>query len=124
MTRLKQALDVALVVGATARLTRLVTTDDLGEWWIRDPAFQVANWHMIRTGELPWWDKYRSGLSCGWCVGYWIGVLVLVTSRTRRGHGACRFTAATLTLNLVTAPIVGKLGAAAHDDNPDDEPAA
>lgn len=32
-----QSTDVALALGATMRLTRLITSDDLGRWWILDP---------------------------------------------------------------------------------------
>ena len=123
MTRLEQALDAALVVGATARLTRLVTTDDLGEWWIRDPAFQVANWHMIRTGELPWWDKYRSGLSCPHCVSFHAAWIVLASHAMFGRTRLWRFGAGALTLSFIVGHLSAHIDGGSQPDDPSQDDA-
>lgn len=59
MTRIDTAARLALVALATARLTRFVTTDWLGEWWLVRPAKRWAHRHETpvttsaeqRTGE-------------------------------------------------------------------------
>lgn len=109
--------DTILILGATLRLTRLVTTDDLGAWWVREPAYQAAVRHMARTGQPPWWDKYRAGLSCPHCCGYWIGAGVLATHALAGRTRSWRFVAATLTLNLVAAHLSARLDQEAADDS-------
>lgn len=97
-------MDHALVVGATLRLTRLITNDSLGQWWVKgpldvwmhaDPAKErheralVEHDEMVRHHgiELPApaappparrlrYHQYLAGLECPHCVGYWIGVAV------------------------------------------------
>lgn len=119
---------LALMGGATARLTRFVTTDSLGEWWIKEPIDRAMNDYAERASQQarfgsgardgsevqePWWWKYREGLDCPWCVGFWIGAGVLVAERATRKHRVSRETfrlaAGALALNLVTAPIVAGL---------------
>jgi hypothetical protein len=100
-------LDVLLVVLATARLIRLVITDDVGLWLVRRPAQSWAHYHdtpipypdgvtvhpgptyeqrVFRDRYLSehepdpangWRSKLYSGLECPFCVGFWIGVFVL-----------------------------------------------
>lgn len=96
-----------LIVLATARLTRFVTSDWLGEWWfvgkarawgerhdkrarraewtaMRDstpgPVPAYAHWASPRDDEGPrtWQAKLVKGLDCPFCVGFWIGAGVLV----------------------------------------------
>jgi hypothetical protein len=115
---------LALVVIATARLIRFVTEDSLGYWWVVEPVRAWANVHDnpdIERGSMgsyeepqPWrgWrSKVASGIDCRWCVGFWIGVLVLVGEVTLGRIPGVRhlwtFALAALALNSV-ANGVGK----------------
>lgn len=113
---------LALVVLATARLVRLVTEDSLGDWWVRRP---VRQWAIDRTGGLDgvepedfddavgdpsrwsWRVKLASGIDCRWCVGFWLGVLVLIgealtaTRALRWARPLWTFALSALALNVV-----------------------
>jgi len=83
-----------LIVSATARAIRLVTEDDLGYWWIGRPVKRWANrWDRPRWDgggyvgrvkdedpdpDLGWRSKLASGIDCMYCVGFWVGVLILI----------------------------------------------
>lgn len=111
---IEAAARLALVTLATARLTRFVTTDWLGEWWLVRPAKRWAQRHeapiVDRDGNgLPeygddhrtraavahtleqepdpdngWRSKLVHGLDCPFCVGFWIGGAVLVGEAVTR----------------------------------------
>jgi hypothetical protein len=92
-------LNAALTLGATVRLTRLVINDDIGEWWIRDPLDAWVHQTPARMRH----HKYVEGLTCPYCVGYWIGAAVLA-SHAALGHTRLwRYVMASLTLNEVSA---------------------
>lgn len=119
MTGMEPITDTALIVGATMRLTRLVVTDDLGQWWIKDPLDRLAHGHTdvttreSTTGEssyevhtVPKWHKYLGGLECPYCVGFWVGAGVLASHAIAKRTGllgAWRFAAGAFTLNEVAA---------------------
>jgi len=89
------------------RLTRLVVTDDLGNWMVKWPAY---NWARAKDPEATGWQtKAVSGLDCGWCVGTWIGFGVLALTEllpaTSPLGRAWRFVMRGLLLNEVTAPL-------------------
>ncbi len=76
---------------AALRLTRFITTDWLGEWTIDAPARRWANRHessawMYRNPPLEeqvdpdngWRSKLVKGLDCPFCVGFWIGLLLIM----------------------------------------------
>lgn len=112
-------LDVALALGFALRLTRLVVTDDLGKWLLRDPAEKWAEGHPGR-------EKLVSGLSCPWCVGFWLSGLVMLSLAVAGGPGAdgtlavvWRWVAAAFTLNWVVAHIGSRLGDAGYADDED-----
>lgn len=122
-------IDKLTTAGATLRLTRLVVTDDLGDWTIYRPAERWAIRHDGSQLEYEdhrpaldetagWRSKLVSGLSCPFCVGFWIGAGVLaadaVTAGTRLERG-WRFAKAALTLNYATAHVGSRL-----DGNTDD----
>jgi hypothetical protein len=65
--------DWLLVVGATLRLTRFVISDDLGVRLLRNP---IEDFLIERLRPTRHW--LAEGLSCPFCVGFWIGALVLV----------------------------------------------
>ena len=100
-------VDAALVLGATLRLTRFVVNDDLGEWWVKAPIYRAV---LSRVPEerIGHASNYLDGLSCPFCVGYWIGVGVLAS---RSESSAWRFVAGTLTLNYLSGHISSRLDA-------------
>lgn len=123
-----------IVIGASARLTRFVTSDTLGKYWIHDPINQIIMNDLLRrkakhehpsngTGPReplpePGYMKYVEGLSCPWCVGFWIGAGAVIAERatrnpstptTRALRGGLTILGQSLALNLVTAPIVAHL---------------
>lgn len=86
---------------ATLRLTRLVTTDWLGEWLIARPLKAWAakyegpaiNTHRLyipeELGEVDpydphdpfsWQAKLVTVLDCPFCVGYWLGLALLIAT--------------------------------------------
>ena len=110
--------DLALVVGATARMTRFITTDTLGGWLLYDPAVRWANFHErslehpdgqptnvwkqnARTAEARehtlnlepdpdkgWRSKLVTGLTCPFCAGTWIGFAAIGSYRIARRRPA------------------------------------
>lgn len=112
-------------IGAATRLTRLITADALGEWYILRPAeawairhegtkLEYADGRPALDEDRGWRSKLVSGLSCPWCVGFWLGAAVLATdelttgTKLERGWG---FAKDALTLNLVTATLSTHLDA-------------
>lgn len=110
-------LTAVLILGGTLRLTRLVTTDDLGQWLLRDPLSrwavrkenarrramrEVIDRMNAEEGEIEegavlllqrwqaqlddleswvtWQGRIVSGLWCPFCVGFWIGLIVLAVT--------------------------------------------
>lgn len=116
--------DLTLTVLASARLTRFVITDSMGKWWIKDPIDEAmtgysleATEYALRTGTAavePWWWKYREGLDCPFCVGFWLGSGVLAahaaTAHRPRARKVWRFAAGAFALNYVTAHLGSALG--------------
>lgn len=104
-------VDVLLLLGCTLRLTRLVITDDPGEWLQRRAAGQAETAGGRRRALI--WSKASEGLGCPWCVGFWIGVLVLVTLALEGGPGEAsvwwRYVAGAFTLNWIAAQIGSRL---------------
>lgn len=112
--------DLALLLGFTLRLTRLVVTDDLGGWLIRIPA---QKW-VMRSGQdwaKSWRYKLVSGLDCPFCVGFWLAALATLSLVVAGGPGAdgplavvWRLVAGVLTLNWLAAHIGSRLGDAGY----------
>lgn len=120
---------LALVAIATARLTRFITSDKLGEWWLVGPLKRWA-WRRGTHGYSPtelnnadpvptpdprsgWRSKLVSGLDCPFCVGFWIGAAVLLgevlTGRTRLLRGVWTFTLAALGLNYAVGHLSSRV---------------
>lgn len=101
-------MDSLLIVGASLRLTRFITTDYLGHWWIVRPAraWALRHWPAVTKGwttadgqpsdtiiladhlwhdidedapTMPWQVKLVKGLDCPFCVGFWLGGAVILT---------------------------------------------
>jgi len=66
-----QLLSAAVDALAVMRLTRLVTTDVLGDELIVKPAKKWA-------GDSPSRIKLVDGFECAFCIGFWIGLAVIV----------------------------------------------
>ena len=121
-----RAADVALTVLASARLSRLVIVDQIGQWWVKDPVDRAMDGYVARAEEIehaggpparePWWWKYRSGLDCPWCVGFWLGAAVLLAHRVLP-RPLWRAAVAPLALNYAAAHLGGALGDYAGDDD-------
>jgi len=97
-------VDIALIVGASIRLTRLVTVDDLGRWWVADPL--SARLDSLGLG------KYSEGFDCPFCVGFHLTFAVVAsyfTARRLRRLTAWRLGASALTVNYVTAHVSSRL---------------
>lgn len=113
-------MGAALVAGATMRLTRLVVVDDIGQWWVKDPIDKAmdryaANAHSTPGAgvEEPWWWKYRSGLDCQWCVGFWIGAGVYAATQITDGtrlERPWKSAMTVLALNVATNALADKIG--------------
>lgn len=112
--------DVLLILLSTARATRFVTADSLGEWTLVIPAKKWATqieggsieslpegehftseevrelhettaWVVEPDPDLGPRSKLVSGLDCPFCVGYWLGVLnVAAYALSRRSPTALR----------------------------------
>lgn len=100
--------DWLLIVGATLRLTRLLITDDLGKRLFREP---LEDRLIDRLPPRAYW--LVDGLSCPFCVGFWLGWAVLAVSVAVVGlpvvHLTWEVVLAALTLNYLTAHIGARL---------------
>src|SRR6478736_2116088 len=99
-------VDLLLTIGLTLRLTRLVTTDNLpGQWWIYGPLYKRVAMNP-RRGR---WAKYLEGLTCPFCVGFWIGLAVLAVLWLVGGPGHAaewyRWAAAAFALNYLVGHV-------------------
>lgn len=63
-------ITAALAVGATARVTRLITRDDF-------PFRRLRDWSLTRFGEHAWLTRL---LECPWCTGVWIAAPATVSA--------------------------------------------
>lgn len=78
----------------SARLTRFVTQDTLGQWLIHEPVDKAMDGYYARmeaeakrdgkSPSEPWWWRYRQGLDCPWCVGFWLALGTVATERATR----------------------------------------
>jgi hypothetical protein len=101
VTRRIPASDLLLILGGALRLTHLITHDKIGEWAVVGPARKWARPYeeaaqsvafkrgvtpdeiaLIETGTLSPEGKLFSGLECPWCVGFWIGGVVIIGTLT------------------------------------------
>ena len=121
---LATTIDLLLILGATLRLTRLAVVDDLGVWWLQDP---ITRWAVSREGstvtyedgsyaadpDRGWRNKLAEGTTCGFCIGFWIGCLVigswLIASHTDTLTFAWRIGALAFTLNYLAGHISGRM---------------
>lgn len=105
--------DLLLLLLVSLRLTRLVTTDNLpGQWWIYGPLYKRAYGHPSST-PTPRWAKYLEGLTCPFCVGFWIGLAALVSLLLVGGPGDAavwwRYATGAFALNWVVGHVANRL---------------
>lgn len=104
-------LDLSLLVLATLRVSRLVTTDNIpGQWWILGPLMKRAYGH---GQPAPRWARYLDGLECPFCVGLWICLAAVLSLLLVGGPGDAadwwRWLAAPFALNYVTGHVAKRL---------------
>lgn len=108
------ALDVVLAVLLTMRLTRVVIGDKIGLWLVRGPIAATANGAPLGTPKFRFWSKMYDLVTCPFCIGFWIGCLVLASLAAVGGPGDAavlwRYVAGVFALNYVAAHIGARLG--------------
>lgn len=117
--------DLALLLLATLRLVRLVLTDDLGRRALGEPIERFL-WSRARAGRLPAW--FPGGMTCPFCIGFWVGALVLASLALVGGPGAdgtaavlWRYVAGALALNWIAAHVGARMGDAGYADDEDED---
>ena len=104
-------LDLVLLVLATLRVTRFFTSDSMGQWWFYAPLYKKA--YGGGKHETPKWAKYIEGLTCPFCVGFWVGCLALLTLFIAGGLGDAdawwRWLAAAFALNWVVGHVASRV---------------
>lgn len=109
--------DWLLIVGATLRLTRFLIVDDLGKRLIR---------YMLEELLVRWLPASKhwlvDGLSCPFCVGFWIGAAVLaltlgVSGVTDGSYLIWEALLASLALNYLAAHLGSRLDPHYDDDD-------
>lgn len=102
-------VDTVLLVLATLRVTRLATTDSIGQWWIYEPIAKRA----FGAGRKPKWAKYVDGLQCPYCIGFWIGAIGVGSLMLAGGPGHAalwwRLLAGIFALNWVVGNVASRL---------------
>ena len=97
-------LDAALILGASARLTRLITTDQAGDPVVRS-LISAAGEIGPRTR-----NTVADGLACPFCVGFHLSLLVTTSYAVARRFPALlalwRVIAGALAVNYATAHVV------------------
>jgi hypothetical protein len=101
--------DLLLLVGFTLRTIRLVCTDTITDRYLRR---HVVAWaERDDTGSREFW---ADGLECGFCVGFWLTGLCLLSLYLAGGPGDAALwwhvLAGWFTLNYVTAHIWSRIG--------------
>lgn len=114
--------DVALITGLTMRLTRLVVSDDLGQWWVKLPIRAAVVSHLEKHATHPSGQPsdetlataqgYLDGLDCPHCVSFHAAYLSLGSYLlARRLHllPAWRFAAGTMSLSAVVGHVSARI---------------
>lgn len=109
------------VVGSSLRLTRLIVDDDLGQWLVKDHVDAAMDRYERTHATEPWWWKYRSGLDCPYCIGFWLCLVVLVGERAVGRNPVWRIVTGALALNELTAALYKLDNASTPDDDEEEE---
>jgi|GEM_PF-3738479 len=96
-------LDIVLLVGFAARLTRLAVVDDIAE----GPRILAVR-YAGRVGDRPMrWTL--SLLSCPYCIGFWLSVAVIGSWAAWGDTAVWLLIAAAFTLSYVVGHLVALL---------------
>lgn len=105
--------DVLLLLGLTLRLVRVIVSDDIGEWWVKEPIRK----RILRINDDQKRNRaldYVEGLDCPFCVGFWIAGLTLLSLYLAGGPGEAndvwRWVSAWFALNWVAAHLGARAG--------------
>lgn len=111
--KLGPVLDALLAVGAATRLTRFIVTEDLGGWWVREPA---RRWADGSPWPAPTWrHKAVSGLECPFCVGTWLHIGGQAVNLLLPGRGPWRTGYRVLAGGLTASWLMGHVGSRLGD---------
>lgn len=97
-----------LVLGASLRLTRLVTTDDLGLVLLRDPV-EVLLERATGARRRVVLAAARDALDCPFCVGFWITLSVVLSERVAGRTAAWQALTTALSMNYVGGHVSARL---------------
>lgn len=115
--------DLVLACGFTLRLLQL-QLDKITVWLVHEPLLKLAQnrgkWveentmlGIERVFNWPRWQRYAEALKCIWCLGFWLGLLVLLSLWVAGGPGHAweiwRWVAGGFTLNYVAAQVHTRL---------------
>ena len=102
-------LDVVLVVGFAARLTRLAVADTIAEW---PRILLVRSAGKVSAGAVRW----AQGLvSCPHCVGFWLSAAVVGSWVAWGQTGPWRAIAGAFTVAYIAGHLVGALDLDSED---------
>lgn len=108
----QKIINTALVLGASARLTRFIVTDDLGEWWVKEPL-------RSKAAKLdPRWDKYVEGLDCPYCVGFWATAAVMGAGAVLRWNKVWQWGAGVWAASYVVGHVSSRIDSEDDEDEP------
>ena len=99
----QKIINTALVLGASARLTRFIVTDDLGEWWVKEPLRSLAARHDDK------WDKYVEGTECPYCVSFWATAAVMGAGAVLRWNKVWQWGAGVWAASYVVSHVSSRL---------------
>jgi hypothetical protein len=103
-------LDLALIVGFTARLIRLAAVDTAGE-----PFRAAIRWAGRWIGGTEGYVRAQELVTCPFCIGFWLSGAVVLSYVAAGGHG-WRTVAAIFTLSYVAGHLVRVLDFGDDDD--------
>lgn len=92
------AVIAVLAVGATARVTRLISHDDF-------PFRRLRDWSLTRFGEDGWLTRL---LECPWCTGVWVAAPATVTAALWGHTRWWRLLAGWMGLSMAASAVVVK----------------
>lgn len=104
MSAVLLVLDVALITLATARLTRLVTVDTIGE-----PVRKAARWTGYAFAGTAGWDWADELVGCPHCAGFWLSLLVVGSYAAWEQHPWWTTVAGVFAVAYVAGHLVARL---------------
>lgn len=81
--RVQDLLTVALIALATHRLTYLIVEDRITRrprWWLQGKTEERYERRTGQRSEEEWLSAVGYLLSCFWCMGWWVGAVVVAVT--------------------------------------------